>query len=102
MEALERPRGWEGPMRCALTAAMSIALVSSPQWVAAQPALKDLAARTELRALQSLTLSDRQFLSGDRNGRPALLAGQLRLPQRTKGRLPAVILLHASGGPTAN
>jgi len=68
------------------------------QAAAADPALQDLAVRTELHPFQSLTLSDQQFLTGDRNGKPILLAGELRLPQRASGRLPAVLLVHGSSG----
>jgi dienelactone hydrolase len=60
-------------------------------------ALDDLAAR-ELRPFESLTLTDQQFLTGDKNGKAVTLAGELRLPQGASGRLPAVILVHGSGG----
>jgi len=69
-----------------------------PQSVAADPALNDLAARTELRPFESLTLTDQQFLTGDKNGKGVTLAGELRLPRAASGRLPAVILVHGSGG----
>src|SRR5215831_2591131 len=42
---------------------------------------KDFAARTELLPIQTLTLTDRQFLTGDRNGKAATIAGQLRIAQ---------------------
>jgi dienelactone hydrolase len=64
----------------------------------AEPTIQDLAARTELRVVQSLTISDEQFLTGDKSGTQVALAGQLRLPQRATGRLPVVIQLHGSGG----
>ena len=38
------------------------------QSAAADPALNDLAARTELHAFESLTLTDQQFLTGDKGG----------------------------------
>jgi dienelactone hydrolase len=69
------------------------------QSAAADPSLQDLASRTEVRAIESLTLTDQQFLTGDKNGKAVSIAGELRLPQRSTGRLPAVILLHGSGGP---
>src|SRR6266849_566204 len=69
------------------------------QPAAADPSVKELAARAEVRAIETLTLSDQQFLTGDRNGKPATIAGELRLPQGASGRLPAVILMHGSGGP---
>jgi hypothetical protein len=33
--------------------------------LAAEPAAQDIAARTELHAIHTLTLSDKQFLTGD-------------------------------------
>jgi len=67
----------------------------------ADPSLKDLAARTELHPIETLTLSGRQFLTGDKNGKAVTIAGQLRFPQGSAGRLPAVILQHGSGGSNA-
>ena len=64
----------------------------------ADPSLKDLAARTEVRAIETLTLTDQQFLTGDKNGKQTMIAGELRIPQGASGRLPAVILQHGSGG----
>src|ERR1700751_4250556 len=58
---------------------------------------KDFAARTALVPIQTLTLTDRQFLNHDRNGKGATIAGQLRIAQGT-GRLPAVVLQHGSLG----
>src|SRR6516165_6729364 len=47
-------------------------------------------ARTELHAIPTLTLSDRQFLIGDKNGTPVTIAGGvLRVPR---------LLVHGSGG----
>jgi len=61
--------------------------------------VSDLAARTELRAIDTLTISDQQFLTGDKNGKSVSIAGELRFPQGfPSGKLPAVILLHGSGG----
>jgi len=64
----------------------------------AEPSIRDLPARIELRAIDTLTLSDQQFLTGDKNGRPATIGGMLKIPQRVTGRVPAVIIQHASGG----
>jgi dienelactone hydrolase len=79
-------------------AACVFAGVAWAQAAMAEPSLKDLAARTELRAIETLTLSDEQFLLGDKNGKATTIAGELRLPQGASGRLPAVVLLHGSGG----
>lgn len=58
---------------------------------------RDYAARTALLPIQTLTLTDRQFLTGDRNGKPTTIAGQFRIAQGL-GRLPTVILQHGSNG----
>ncbi len=55
-------------------------------------------ARTEIIPFQSLTLTDKQFLSGEKDGKPVTIAGVLRLPRPGNDRLPVVILLHGSGG----
>jgi dienelactone hydrolase len=60
--------------------------------------IKQIAARTELHQIQTLTLSDQQFLKGDAaGGAPITTAGQLRIAQGN-GRLPLVVLQHASSG----
>jgi dienelactone hydrolase len=64
-------------------------------------AARDLAARTELHAIPTMTLSDAQFLSGDGGAAPATVSGQLRIAQGS-GRLPVVVLMHGSGGMGAN
>src|SRR5262245_34471976 len=73
---------------------VSVALAEDPD--------RDLAARIELRSFQSLTLTDQQFLTGDKNGLPVTITGELRLPQGTTGRVPAVIILHGAGGLVAS
>jgi dienelactone hydrolase len=59
-------------------------------------------ARIELHAFRSTTLTDEQFLNGAKEGQPVTIAGELRLPRRGKERLPAVVLLHGSGGLSAS
>ena len=54
--------------------------------------------RMEVRAIDSVTLSGEQFLTGDTGGKPVVLAGELRIPRPGNERLPAVILVHGSGG----
>ncbi len=83
-----------------IAAALVLALVWG-QSAVADPSVKDLAARTEIRPIETLTLTDQQFLTGDKNGKAITIAGALRFPQGASGRLPAVILLHGSGGPSA-
>ncbi|HZO47968.1 MAG TPA: dienelactone hydrolase family protein [Xanthobacteraceae bacterium] len=87
-------------MRPIFTAACMFSLALA-QSAAAEPSVKELAARAEVRAIETLNVSDQQFLTGDKNGKPVAIAGELRLPQGATGRLPAVILMHGSGGPGA-
>jgi hypothetical protein len=54
--------------------------------------------RFEIRPLETITLSNQQFLVGDKNGKPVTLAGELRIPRPGTDKLPAVILLHSGMG----
>ena len=63
----------------------------------AQPIPKEIAARVEIYAIPSLTISDQQFLTGDANGKPVTVAGEFRVAQGS-GRLPVVVLMHGSSG----
>ena len=56
-------------------------------------------ARLEVHPLQSVTFSDADFLNGKKDGTPVMLSGVLRLPKVGNEKLPAVVLLHGSGGP---
>jgi dienelactone hydrolase len=58
----------------------------------------DAQTRIEIRAFETTTLTTQQFLTGDTAGKPAVLAGELRIPRPGTDRLPAVILIHGSGG----
>ncbi|HUI94519.1 MAG TPA: dienelactone hydrolase family protein [Xanthobacteraceae bacterium] len=89
---------WEVVMVFGIRAMLVVAALAAAQSAAADPAVNELAARIELRPFESLTLTDQQFLTGDRNGKVVTLAGELQLPQGASGRLPAVILAHGSGG----
>jgi dienelactone hydrolase len=62
-----------------------------------QPDLKQIASRTELHQISTLTLSDQQFLTGNAIATPVTIVGQLRIAQGS-GRLPVVVLQHASSG----
>jgi hypothetical protein len=82
---------------------MTITLVAVLATAVAEPAAaadavaKDTPARIEAIPVQTLTISDRQFLKGDAYGRPTTIAGILRVAQGS-GRLPAVVLVPGSGG----
>lgn len=57
--------------------------------------------RLEMRPVETVTLSTQQLLMGDRNGKPVVLAGELRIPKPGTDKLPAVILIHGAGGISA-
>jgi dienelactone hydrolase len=61
-------------------------------------ASKAQVARMEIHSFQSTTLTDQEFLTGRKEGKPVTLAGELRLPRPGNDRLPVVVLLHGSGG----
>lgn len=54
--------------------------------------------RVELHTFRSETLTDEQFLLGDKNGRPVTIAGVLRFPRQNDERYPVIVLVHGSGG----
>ena len=78
--------------------ALFVSLAGSAAFAAPR---NDMAARTELHTIDTLTLSDAQFLIGDANARATVTTGVLRIP-RGEGRLPVVVLQHGSGGMAAN
>lgn len=49
-----------------------------------------------------MTLTDEQFLTGAKDGKPTGIAGELRIPRPGTDRLPAVVLVHGSYGVGAN
>jgi dienelactone hydrolase len=59
-------------------------------------------ARTEIHPIPTLTLPQHQFLTGGENGNPVTIAGVLRFPRTGTAPVPAVILVHGSGGITGN
>ena len=64
--------------------------------------LEDLAAqaifRTEVYPVPTVTLGTADFLLGKKDGKPTMIAGELRIPKPGTDRLPAVVLVHGSGG----
>ena len=59
-------------------------------------------ARTEILKISTRTLSDQQFLTGARDGLAITISGELRIPKSDQARLPAIVLLHGSGGVARN
>lgn len=82
-------------MRALGSAIIVMALAVMP--VAQAQDAKQIAARVELHAIPSLTLTDQQFLAGDANGKAVTVTGELRVAQGA-GKLPVVVLIHGSGG----
>jgi dienelactone hydrolase len=58
-------------------------------------------ARIEVHSFETVTFTDKQFLTGAKEGNPARIGGELRLPSGTL-RVPAVTLVHGSAGVGAN
>jgi dienelactone hydrolase len=54
--------------------------------------------RLEIHAIPSVTVSNQQFLTGNRYGKPVIIGAELRLPRGTAQNYPAVVLIHGSGG----
>jgi dienelactone hydrolase len=76
---------------------------SDPQTAPFAPTLGTApTARIELHPFQTMTLTDKQFLTGAKDGQPVVIAGELRFPRPSTDRLPAVVLVHGSGGVTGN
>lgn len=85
------------PARRSLVGSILVALL-----VLAVPAARgQVPARTEILPIDSVTLSEAEFLTGVTTGSAAKIAGELRGP-RTNTRVPAVILMHGSSGIRAN
>jgi dienelactone hydrolase len=83
-----------------IIAACAIWLTGTPPLSAAAAdadAAKDIAARTELYSIATLTLSDQHFLKGEADGKAVTISGDFRIAQGA-GRLPVVVLMHGSGG----
>jgi dienelactone hydrolase len=88
-------------MRAAIAAGIFVTIGLTGAGASAQSMPREVAARVELYAIPSLTISDQQFLTGDANGKPVTVAGEFRIAQGS-GRLPVVVLMHGSSGVGAN
>jgi acetyl esterase/lipase len=59
-------------------------------------------ARTEAYPIPTSTPTDRQFITGAKAANAVTIAGVLSIPRLGTDRLPAVILMHGSGGMGGN
>jgi dienelactone hydrolase len=74
-------------------------LIISVSILLSQSVSAQYAARTEVYPLPSMTLSTAQMLRGQTNGKPVMLAGELRMPAGKPGtKFPAIVLVHGSSG----
>ncbi|WP_126452922.1 dienelactone hydrolase family protein [Sulfuriflexus mobilis] len=62
-----------------------------------QPVMADVG-RIELYPIQSMTLTDQEFLRGNKNGKPVTISGELRYPRKKMKKYPVIVLVHGSGG----
>ena len=83
--------------KAALFAALAPTLMAETLSLLVTPASAQLA-RLEVHPFSSITLKDSDFLAGRKNGQQVTLAGELRIPKAGNDKLPAVVLLHGSGG----
>jgi hypothetical protein len=73
---------------------LGVVLASVPRATYAQ-------VRWEMRPLETMTVTAQQFLTGDKIGKPVVVAGELRISKPGTDKLPTVILVHPSGGVNA-
>ncbi len=90
--------------RFAVVGALSLAglttPVAAPEAQQAPGAQRAVPSRIEVLPVRTRTLTGDAFLRGGTEGREALIAGELRLPAgiAPDARVPAVVLIHGSGG----
>jgi len=53
--------------------------------------------RVEMIPIQTASPTARQFLTGDKNAKPAVIAGELRIPKPEPEKIAAIVLVHGSG-----
>src|SRR5690606_3249674 len=74
---------------------------SLPNDIGQQPLTAAAAPKVELHALETLTLTDEEFLTGAGRGQQATISAALRIPASSAERMPAIVLLHGSVGISA-
>jgi dienelactone hydrolase len=88
-------------MACTWTVVAVAAFLAASSVALAEMPARQIASRTELHRIETLTLTDQQFLQGDTGGKTVSIVGQLRIAQGS-GRVPLVVLQHGSSGYAAN
>jgi dienelactone hydrolase len=88
---------WGENVMIRICAIAAFALGAAAPALSAESSTGDIAARTEVYDIHTLTLSDKQFLTGDTEAKTTTTSGKLRVAQGA-GRLPVVVLMHGSGG----
>jgi dienelactone hydrolase len=61
-----------------------------------------VAQSVELIPFETMTVTTQQFLTGGKDGKPAIIAGELRIPKSGPGKVAAVILMEGGGGITSS
>jgi hypothetical protein len=89
------PSGSMKKFAIGLLATLAVAIAQAA--LATKTFSKDIDPLVETIPIQTLTISDEQFLKGDASGRSTIISGILKVA-RGSGHLPLVILLHGSGG----
>ncbi len=77
---------------------LCLTLMSVSACASQAPRLTLAAGQTGRIPFQTITLTPAQVFRGVTEGPPAVIWGTLRLPPKSTGRIPAVILVHGSGG----
>ena len=91
-------------LRSIFVGAIVWAILLSAYALRPQSAQAETFVKTQIHAIPTVTLTPKQFLTGDQNGKPAVVAGALRIPgpPAATDKLPAVILVPGVGGPDAS
>jgi dienelactone hydrolase len=65
--------------------------------------LTGISGRSEIYSIPTLTLTDKQFLLGDKNAKEVVVGGILRFPPKpVSTKIPVIFLVHGSSGMGAN
>jgi dienelactone hydrolase len=75
---------------------------TTPSRIDTPPQNESHEARTEVLKVSTRTLTDQQFLTGSNGGPAVTISGELRIPKSGSARVPAIVLLHGSGGIARN